>query len=40
MATDESVDHNSYEIPANIDLLNLNNIQEIITWIKTNAKEL
>jgi len=40
MATDESVDHNSYEIPTNIDLLNLNNIQEIITWIKINAKEL
>ena len=40
MATDESVDCSRYEIPTNIDLLNLNNTQEIIAWIKINAKEL
>jgi len=40
MATDQSVDCSRYEIPTNIDLLNLNDIQEIIAWIKINAKEL
>ncbi|SFV64947.1 Molybdopterin-guanine dinucleotide biosynthesis protein MobB [hydrothermal vent metagenome] len=40
IAVDSSVDLSSYEIPANIDLLDLNNRDEIIEWIKQNAKEI
>ena len=40
IATDESVDCDNYLIPAQIDLLNLNDLEEIISWIKSNAKEI
>ncbi len=40
IATDESVDCSNYLIPAQIDLLNLNDINKIISWIKSNAKEI
>ncbi len=40
MATDTSIDKEDYTIPPSIDLLDLNNIQEIITWIKKNAKKI
>ncbi len=40
VATDSSVDVSSYSIPTSIDLLELNNTQEIIEWIKSNAKEI
>ncbi len=40
MATDTSIDKEDYTIPPSIDLLDLNNTQEIITWIKENAKEI
>lgn len=38
MATDNSI--RNIDIPNSIDMLDLNNIQEIISWIKTNAKEI
>ncbi|BBG66034.1 molybdopterin-guanine dinucleotide biosynthesis protein MobB [Hydrogenimonas sp.] len=38
IAVDESVDIQRYEIPENIDILNLNDIAGIIGWIKKNAK--
>jgi molybdopterin-guanine dinucleotide biosynthesis protein B len=40
VATDDSVDTSSYSIPPSINLLELNNTQEIIDWIKLNAKEI
>jgi len=39
LAIDESIDPNHEEIPDNIDLLDLNNTNQIISWIKNNAKE-
>ena len=39
IAVDETVDIDEYEIPPNIDILNLNNTSEIIDWIEKNAKE-
>lgn len=39
LATDKSVDLNRYEIPKNIDLLDLNSCEETISWIFKNAKE-
>ena len=39
IAIDDSIDIQSYQIPNNIDILNLNNTQEIISWIEKNAKE-
>ena len=38
MATDNSI--KNIEIPHSIDILDLNNTQDIISWIKTNAKEI
>ncbi|MBL0721619.1 MAG: molybdopterin-guanine dinucleotide biosynthesis protein B [Sulfurovum sp.] len=38
MATDSSI--KDVDIPDSIDILDLNNIQEIISWIATNAKEI
>lgn len=37
LAIDSSIDKN--ELPEDINILNLNNIDEIIRWIKNNAKE-
>ena len=39
IAIDDSIDINSYKIPQNIDILDLNNTIEIISWIEKNAKE-
>jgi molybdopterin-guanine dinucleotide biosynthesis protein B len=39
IAVDETVDIDEYEIPTNIDILNLNSTSEIIDWIEKNAKE-
>jgi len=38
IAVDDSVDVAGYEIPDNIDILNLNDTLQIIEWIKQNAK--
>ncbi len=40
IAVDDSVDLSKYDIPTDIDLLDLNNRDEIIEWIKRNAKEI
>ena len=40
IAIDESIDLTQYEIPKNIDILDLNNTAEIIAWIKTHAKKI
>jgi molybdopterin-guanine dinucleotide biosynthesis protein B len=39
IAIDESVDIESYDIPQEIDLLDLNNPKSIIEWIKIHAKD-
>ena len=39
IAIDKSVDIQKYNIPSNIDILDLDNPQDIIEWIKINAKE-
>ncbi len=38
IAIDESIDLKEYEIPSNIDILNLNNTEQVIEWIKKHAK--
>ena len=38
IAVDHTVDLSQYEIPKNIDILDLNNTHEIIEWIDKNAK--
>lgn len=40
MAIDESINKKEYNIPQHIDILELNNIDEIIEWIKNNSKEI
>lgn len=40
MAIDESIDPASYSIPDEITLLDLNQTEEIISWIQNNAKEI
>jgi molybdopterin-guanine dinucleotide biosynthesis protein B len=40
IATDESVELSAYDIPQGITLLDLNNTQQIIEWIKNHAKEI
>ena len=40
LALDNSVDTDKYSIPDNIDILDLNNTEEIISWIQDNAKEI
>ncbi|MDY0117734.1 MAG: molybdopterin-guanine dinucleotide biosynthesis protein B [Sulfurimonadaceae bacterium] len=39
LAIDESVEITKYDLPKNVDILNLNNPDAIIEWILTNAKE-
>ena len=39
LAIDDSIDLNSYELPQNVDILNLNDPQDVISWILKNAKE-
>ncbi|HEO99262.1 MAG: molybdopterin-guanine dinucleotide biosynthesis protein B [Campylobacterales bacterium] len=38
IAIDQSIRIDQYEIPAQIDILDLNNTDQIIEWIKTHAK--
>ena len=40
IAVDNTIDTTHYEIPKNIDILDLNNITQIIEWIKNNAKQI
>jgi len=40
IAIDDSVDPTRYSIPKDIDILDLNDKDEIIRWIKLNAKEI
>ncbi|MEA1916441.1 MAG: molybdopterin-guanine dinucleotide biosynthesis protein B [Campylobacterota bacterium] len=40
LAIDDTVDVNSYNLPQGMNVLNLNNENEVITWILKNAKEL
>ena len=40
IAIDESITMSDYDIPRHITLLDLNNIQQIIEWIDTHAKEI
>ena len=39
IAIDQSIDINKYDIPSNIDILDLNNTSKIIEWIDKNAKQ-
>ena len=39
LAIDESIDTNNYEMPKGVDVLDLNNPDEVISWIFKNAKE-
>ena len=40
IAIDDSIDITQYNIPTNIDILDLNNDKEIIEWINNNAIEI
>jgi len=39
LAVDDTVNTNDYEMPKDVDILDLNNPDEIISWILKNAKE-
>jgi molybdopterin-guanine dinucleotide biosynthesis protein B len=39
LATDNSIDLNGYQIPKNIDILDINNCDDVVSWIFKNAKE-
>jgi len=39
LAIDESIDIQQYDIPDNVDILDLNNPEDVISWILKNAKE-
>ena len=39
LAIDDTIDIKEYELPRDIDLLNLNDPQDVISWIFKNAKE-
>ena len=39
LAIDDSIDINEYEIPKGVDILNLNESEDVISWILKNAKE-
>ena len=40
IAVDESIDITQYNIPKNIDILDLNNLEAVIEWINNNAKDI
>lgn len=40
IAIDESIDQSQYNIPENIDILDLNNIDQIIGWVNVHAKNI
>ena len=39
LATDDSINLNNYNLPKDVDILNLNDCENIISWILQNAKE-
>jgi len=39
LAIDDSIDTKEYELPKDVDILDLNNPDEVISWILNNAKE-
>ncbi len=39
LAIDDTIDLNEYELPKNVDILDLNDCNQVITWILKNAKE-
>ncbi len=39
LATDGSINLSDYELPKNIDILDINNCEDVISWILKNAKE-
>ena len=39
VATDESIDFNNYSLSENVDILDLNDPEDVISWILKNAKE-
>lgn len=39
LATDSSVNLNDYDLPNNVDVLDINNCDAVISWILKNAKE-
>ena len=39
LATDSSVNLKSYNIPDNVDILDINDCEDVISWILKNAKE-
>ena len=39
LAIDDSINTQEYDIPSNVDILDLNNCEDIISWILKNAKE-
>lgn len=40
VATDETIDTATYSLPSNIDALDLNDIDQVISWIFSNAKKI
>ncbi|WP_415395731.1 molybdopterin-guanine dinucleotide biosynthesis protein B [Sulfurimonas sp. CS5] len=39
LAIDESINTQDYDVPSNVDILDLNNCEDVISWILKNAKE-
>ncbi len=39
LAIDESINLNEYDLPKNVAILDLNNCEDVISWILKNAKE-
>jgi molybdopterin-guanine dinucleotide biosynthesis protein B len=39
LAIDETINKADYDVPDNVDILDLNNCEDIISWILKNAKE-
>jgi molybdopterin-guanine dinucleotide biosynthesis protein B len=39
LAIDGSIDVSKYDLPSNIDMLDINNCENVISWILKNAKE-
>ncbi|MCW8895167.1 MAG: molybdopterin-guanine dinucleotide biosynthesis protein B [Sulfurimonas sp.] len=40
LATDDSLDLKEYDIPSGVDILDINNCEDVISWIFKNAKEI
>ena len=39
LATDDSINLDDYDLPKDVDILNINDCEDIISWILENAKE-